>query len=135
MHYAPTLSEADFLMGASPQELLDYFLTRAMECEEIWGLSNASGWVMREHGETTSLPVWNYDVMANACASGDWSGYAADATSLEHFVFGILPKLQEMNAHVELLASPERNGVLITANALFEIFERRLDREDYFLEG
>jgi len=73
--------------------------------------------------------------MAEACASGEWSGYETDATSLEHFVFGILPKLQDMNAHVELLATPERKGVLIKASALFEIFERRLDREDYFLEG
>lgn len=135
MHHAPTPAEANFLVDTSSQELLDYFLTRSMECEDIWGLSNDSGWVMREYGETTCLPVWNYAVMAEACAINELSGYAADSTSLEHFVFDILPQLRDMDVDVELLATPERQGILLTANALFEIFERKLDAAEYFLEG
>ena len=135
MHHAPTSAEAKFLLDAGFQEQLDYFLSRAMECEEIWGLSNASGWVMRESGETTCLPVWNYAVMADACAIGELSDYAANSTSLEHFVFDILPQLREMEVDVELLAIPERQGILLTAKALFEIFERKLDAAAYFPEG
>jgi len=135
MHHAPTAAEANFLVDASPEELLDYFITRSMECEDIWGLSNASGWVMRDHGETTCLPVWNYAVMADACAIDELSGYAADSTSLEHFVYGTLPQLRDMDVEVELLATPERQGLLLTAKALYEIFERKLDSAEYFIEG
>lgn len=134
MHHAPTSAEAELLNDASSDELLQYFLTRAMESEELWGLSNASGWIMREYAGTTYLPVWNYAVMAEACAIGDLSDYAADSTSLEHFVYGILPKLGDMDVGVELLATPERQGILITAEVLFEILERKLDSEVYFPE-
>lgn len=134
MHHAPTSAEAKFLIDASSEELLSYFLTRAMESEEIWGLSNASGWIMRDYGETTYLPVWNYAVMADACAIDELSDYAADSTSLEHFVYDILPKLRDMDVGVEFLATPERQGILLTAERLFEIFERKLDSETYFPE-
>ncbi len=135
MHHAPTAAEAKFLIDASDEELLDYFVTRAMECEEVWGLSSVSGWSMREHGENTCLPIWNYAVMAETCANGDLAGYAPDSTSLEHFVYGILPQLREMDVEVELLATPERKGLLLTAEGLFEILDRKLDSQEYFPEG
>ena len=135
MHHAPTAGETRFLADASAEEKLDYFLARAMECEEVWGLNNVSGWIMRDHGENTYLPVWNYAVMADACAIDDLSDYAADSTSLEHFVYGILPQLQEMDVNVELLATPERQGILVKSRALFEIFERKLDAAAYAPEG
>lgn len=135
MHHAPTAAEAKFLMDASSEERLDYFLNRAMECEEIWGLSNVSGWVMRDYEETTCLPVWNYAVMAEACAIDELSDYAADSTSLEHFVYDILPQLRDMDVEVELLATPERQGILLTAEVLFEIFERKLEAAAYAPEG
>ena len=135
MHHAPTTAENQFLMDASSEELLDYFLSRAMECEDIWGLKNVSGWIMRDHGATTYLPVWNYAVMAEACAIDDLSDYSADSMSLEHFVYGILPQLQEMDAGVEFLATPERKGILLPAEVLFEIFERKLDSAAYAPEG
>jgi len=135
MHHAPTSAETKFLMDASSEELLDYFITRAMECEDIWGLSNASGWILRDHGENTYLPVWNYAVMADACAIGELSDYAADSMSLEHFAYGTLPQLRDMDAGVEFLATPERQGILLKADVLFEIIERKLDAEAYAPEG
>lgn len=135
MHHAPTAAEAKYLVDARSEEKLDYFLSRAMECEEIWGLNNASGWIMRDYGETTCLPVWNYAVMADACAIDELSDYAADSTSLEHFVYGILPQLRDMEVKVELLATPEQKGIQLTAEVLFEILERKLESAEYYPEG
>ncbi len=73
--------------------------------------------------------------MADACAIDELSDYTADSTSLEHFVYGILPQLRDMDVGVEFLATPEQQGILLTAKALFEIFERKLDSEAYFPEG
>jgi hypothetical protein len=135
MHQAPTSAETKLLQGATPAELLDYFLTRAMECEEIWGLSNASGWVMKEDNGTDILPVWNYAIMAQENAKEEWSGYNPDSTSLEHFVYDILPQLQEQDIQLEILPSPQSKGLVIDAKALFEIIERKLDTVEYFIEG
>lgn len=47
MHHAPTTAGTKFLMDASSEERLDYFLTRAMECEEIMDVcSGQNKWGM-----------------------------------------------------------------------------------------
>lgn len=135
MHQAPTATEADLLKNATTQERLDYFLTRAMECEDVWGLSNASGWVMKEDSDTCILPVWPYAVMAEACAEDEWEDYVPDSTSLEHFVYGILPQLREQAIDIAIMPTPQDPGLRVDAKALFEIFERKLDTVEYFLDG
>lgn len=132
---APTIAESTLLENANAEERLEYFLTRSMECEEVWGLHNESGWVLKEDGDNTILAIWNYDVLAEACAQGKWSGYRPDAISLEHFVYHTLPQLDQQEILVEILPSPQKTGLLIEAGALFEIFERKLDTVEYFIEG
>ena len=135
MHHAPTAAEFNLLENATNEETLEYFLTRAMECEEIWGLSNTAGWIIKEQDGMDILPVWSYAVLAQRCAQGEWSGYSADTISLEHFVYSTLAQLEQQNIQVEILPSPNYPGLLIEAGALFEIFERKLDTVEYFLEG
>ena len=135
MHTAPTIAESSFLENASAEERLEYFLTRSMECEEVWGLHNESGWVLKEDNDSTILAIWNYEIMADACAQGEWSGYRPDAISLEHFIYNTLPQLEQLDILVEILPFPHKTGLLIEAKDLFEIFERKLDTVEYFIEG
>lgn len=135
MHHAPTPTELIILAKASNEERLDYFLTRAMESEEVWGLSNESGWVMKEENGTCILPVWSYSALSQSCAQGSWSGHSPDSVSLEHFVYQILATLTEQQIQLEILPSQNQPGFLIKADSLFEIFERKLDAVEYFLES
>jgi hypothetical protein len=135
MHHAPTAAEFNLLENANHEERLDYFLTRAMECEEIWGLSKGAGWIIKEENKIDILPIWSYAVLAQRCAQGEWSGYSADTISLEHFVYSTLAQLEKQAIQVEILPSPHHAGLLIEAGTLFEIFERKLDTVEYFLEG
>ena len=135
MHHAPTATEFKILETASNEERLDYFLTRAMECEDVWGLSNASGWIIKEEDDCNLLPVWSYSVLAESCAQGECSNHTPDSVSLEHFVYDVLKQLDQQDIWVEILPSPQRPGFIIEASALFEIFERKLDTAEYFLEG
>jgi hypothetical protein len=135
MHHAPTPTELIILANASNEERLDYFLTRAMESEEVWGLSNESGWVMKEENGAYILPVWSYSVLSLSCAQGSWSEHSPDSVSLEHFVYQVLASLKEQQIQLEILPSQHQPGVLIKADSLFEIFERKLDAVEYFLES
>lgn len=135
MHHAPTPTELIILSNASNEERLDYFLTRAMESEEVWGLSNESGWVMKEENGSYILPVWSYSVLSLSCAQGDWSEHSPDSVSLEHFVYQVLASLKEQQIQLEILPSLDQPGLLIKADSLFEIFERKLDAVEYFLES
>jgi len=135
MHLAPTTTEFQFLEDANSEDRLNYFLTRSMECEDVWGLHNESGWVLKEDSGDFILAVWNYDILAAECAQGEWSDYKPDSISLEHFIYHTLPQMDQQEIMVEILPSPQKPGLLIEAGALFEIFERKLDTVEYFIEG
>jgi len=135
MHYAPTQNELSLLNDATPAERLDYFLTRAIEAEEVWSLRNGLGWAMKEQDGISVLPIWPYAELARACAQGSQKSNTPDAVSLEHFIYHLLPLMIDQEVQIEILPTNAQQGLVIEAKALFEIIERKLDTGEYFLEG
>lgn len=131
MHYQPTDTELAHLQVMSSSERIEYFLTRAIECEEIWGHADSEGWVLREDGVKSILPVWSYQNLANA--SLDRADLHVQATSLEHFI-DILSRREE-GIFLEILPAPGQAGALISASELLGMFESLMDAGTYFLEG
>jgi hypothetical protein len=43
--------------------------------------------------------------------------------------------MDQQGIQVEILPSPQGAGLVIEAGTLFEIFERKLDTVEYFIEG
>jgi len=128
VRYTPTEAEAAALQGMDETERLHYFITRAMECEEVWSLCDADGWVVRQDD---TMPLWPYRVLAEPHA-GD--GEAADAVSLEHFVYHLLPELKQEGIRLQVMPGGQP-GPALTASELFRIFDSKMDEEQYFIEG
>lgn len=131
MRYSPTPSEMLCLDRMKPDERLHYFISRTMESEELWRLCDADGWVIREESGTVLMPVWPYEGLAQACAG---KGEAADAVSLEYFIYHELNSLHADGIGVEIFPA-EQAGVRMSAAKLFRIFEAKIDQEQYFIEG
>jgi hypothetical protein len=131
MHYQPTTAELAELPAMTDKERTYYFLTRSVECEEIWGHADAEGWLMREDDEKTILPVWPYQSLAQACIKD--AELHAQATSLERFI-EILSETEE-TIYLEVLPTLEQRGALISATELLSMFESLIDCGTYFLEG
>jgi len=131
MRYEPTSSELLYLDSMGGEERLDYFITRTMESEEVWRLCDIDGWVTREKDGVAIMPLWPYRGLAEAAAS---PGEAADAVSLEHFVYHELAALQAEGIRVE--AFPASEGELsMEAAMLLRIFDGKMEQEQYFIEG
>lgn len=135
MRYQPSASETLEVESYSAQERLHYFLSRAIEAEEIWGLSNQAGWVMKEDNNITTLPVWPYEIFAANCATSEWQNYSPGAVSLEHFVYKLLPIMIGQSIKVELLPTANCPGTLLDAGKLAELFEGMLESGEYYMEG
>jgi hypothetical protein len=135
MKYHPSNNELAEIESYSAKERLHYFLTRAIESEEVWGLSNQSGWVMKEQNERTILPVWPYQVMAAKCAENEWQDYVPGAVSLEHFVYKLLPTMISQDIKVEILPTKNHPGTLLNAGELSSLFEGMLESGEYYMEG
>jgi hypothetical protein len=106
-----------------------------MESEEVWGLSNTSGWVMKQDKDKCILPIWPYEILANKCKSDVWRHHSADAVSLEYFVYKLLPIMIERGIEIEILPTDTRTGNLLQATELAGLFTGILETEDYYLEG
>ncbi len=135
MRFAPYASEAAALASMTAAEVLEYLLSRTGETEEIWGLASREGWIMRDSGQETSLPVWPYQQLARDCARDEWAGLSPEAISLEHFVYNTLPLLMRRGIRVELMPRPAAAGQLIDAQQLRELYDGLIDTGEYTLEG
>ena len=135
MKFKPSSTELSEVDSYEANERLHFFLTRAIESEEVWGLSNASGWVMKDSDDQTILPVWPYEQMAATCAVNEWQNYAPGAVSLEHFVYTLLPVMIEQGIKVEILPTINQPGNLLDAEELASIFDGMLESGEYYMEG
>lgn len=135
MRTKPSESELTNLPTWSQDERLHYFLTRAVEAEEIWSLGNASGWELREQDGRTLAAVWPYQDLARLNLSADGLSASPQATSLDHFFEKILPIMIEQGIDLEVLSLPAIPGKLIAAAELHALLESMLESGEYFLEG
>ena len=135
MRYLVSASELQQVESYGPEERLQYFLSRTIEAEEIWGLSNASGWVIKDDGEDSVLPIWPYQQMAASCAIYEWKNYSAGSVSLEHFVYKLLPIMIEQDIQVEILPTIDKPGKRMRASELASIFDSLLESGEYYMEG
>lgn len=134
MQFTPSANELTALHAMPADERLLYFLHRTLEAEEVWGLTNASGWVIREEDDTTYLPVWPYKSLAAACAEGDWQDLDPEAMSVEHFLHKVMPMLVEQDISLDIIPTESQQGVQITAAKLLEMYESLLEAGQYFIE-
>ena len=135
MKYHPSSKELLELGTCSANERMHYFLTRTTESEEIWGLGNSSGWIMKDENMQAILPVWPYEVLARDCAVNEWQYHVAEAVSLEQFVYKVLPKMIAQDIKVELLPTSTQAGIVLDAAELATLFEGMMESGEYYMEG
>jgi hypothetical protein len=133
MRYAPSQQELEEIGTMPAMQRLQYFLTRVIEAEEVWGLADRQGWVMREDGDKTILSIWPYRQCADACIVDP--DLQSHATSLDHFVERILHTLIAEDIHLEVLPSIGASGALLSAVELQSMFQSLMESGEYFLEG
>lgn len=135
MRFAPTAGEFKAMAGMTGQALMEYFVTRTAEAEEVWGLGDETGWLLRETNTQTTLPVWPYQQLAGDCAVDDWQGQSCKSVSLEHFISHVLQVLIEQDIQVEIMPVESRRGYIMTPQQLSTLFENIIESGEYFLEG
>lgn len=135
MRYKASDSEISNLPGMPAVERLTYFLTRAMEAEEIWSIGNANGWEMQDRDGRTVIPVWPYVELAQMNLSDNDSDASPQATSLDHFFERVLPMMIEQQIDLEVIGMPGTAGRLIPASDLYTMLESMLESGEYYIEG
>ena len=67
-----------------------YFVRKAADTQEVWGLYHA-GWATAQLEGKVAIPFWPEAAFAQACASGDWEHFQPRAITLGDFLHKWLP--------------------------------------------
>lgn len=132
----PSEKELVQINAMSRAERVQYFLHCVIETEDVWGLGDNSGWLLKSLDDDVScLPIWPFKDFALKMNVNDWDDQSPVSVSLEHFIYGILGKLKEADMLVEIFPTPESDGDIMTAQQLSEMLEGMLDAGEYYMEG
>ncbi len=135
MRYSPYAEEVIDIATMNEAQLLEYFLTRVFETEEVWGLDDGCEWIVTDNPAQSLMPIWPYRQLAEDAARQQWSGYTATAESLEDFVYQTLGELMEDDIILEIMPAPDKAGCKITPHRLFEIFTGMFNAGEYTLDS
>lgn len=135
MRYSPYEHEYQAVATMTEGELLEYFLTRVFETEEVWGLDDGAEWIMHEQDAQICMPVWPYQKFAAEAVSGKWEHYHPQAESLEDFLHTTIAMLIEENAMLDIMPRESIPACLISPQQLKSILDGMIDAGTYTLDG
>lgn len=134
MQYHPSEQELHESLAKPPQERFHYFLTRALEGEEIWSVGDSNGWLLNDSNGITTVCVWPYRELAVTYGSAGGSSRPL-AVSLEHFVYKLLPIMIEQGIKINLFPTTLERGLVLEPQELLSIIESMMDSGEYYMEG
>lgn len=134
MRYVPYDHEYEAAQSMSEGELLEYFLTRVFETEEVWGLEDEADWLICERQGQSCMPLWPYQKFAAEAVVGEWKHCQPQAESLEVFLQGTLEMLIDEDAMLEIMPAQDRPGCLVSPHRVKSILEGMMEAGEYTLD-
>lgn len=122
----PTMTDA---------QLMEYFLLRVFETEEVWGLKEGELWLTRKIDGQITQPVWPYKRYAADAAVDAWKNLSPAADSLEFFLYQRLGRLATQGVMMEIMPRNPGHGCLVDPQHLFSILEGMIDSGTYSMDG
>lgn len=134
MRYEPYEDEYIATQTMTDEELLEYFMYRIVEMDEVWGLKDGSQWATGLVEGQETQPFWPYKRYADDAKAGEWQGYKAVPESLECFIYQTLNKLAKQAVLVEIMPRKSAAGCLISPQRLFNFLESMKESRDFVLD-
>lgn len=135
MRYAPSDSEYQSVQQWSAAELLEYFLIRIAETEEVWGLHRDGDWFQQDENGQILVSFWPYKQYAREAALEQWHDCTPHGMSLEHLLFPVLPQLIETDVLLDIMPAAGRPGCRITPHRLLDILVGMQHAREYRLDA
>lgn len=136
MRYSPYESEYAAVPAMDDGELLEYFLLRVFETEEVWGLEDEYGdWLTREVNAQVTVPLWPYERFATEARESIFTTGTPGALSLEYFIEHKLPSVMAEGGMLEIMPRTKGPGCIVSPQRLVSILEGMMDAGEYTLDG
>ena len=135
MRYEPYEEEYAAVPNMTDEELLEYFMYRIFETDEVWGLKETANHLFtRRIDGVETLPIWPYRRYAAESAIGDWQHLVPAADSLDFFIYQTLNKMAAQDITIEILPRASAPGCLISPTRLFGFLDNMKESRDFVLD-
>jgi hypothetical protein len=123
-----TAREMESVVRLPGKERYSYFVKRAADQNQVWGLWN-DGWAMGVTDEgTPTIPIWPAKEYADLCNEGDWNGFQPKAIPLRQFMQEMLPDLAGDGVRVSIFDTPSGDSVSVSDEDLISGLEAELSK-------
>ncbi len=133
MRYSPYDSDLKALAQMTEAQMLEYFILRIVESEEVWSLSDGVEWIVEKDNDQQILSLWPYEQLISPNLLSD--SIKKDATSLEVFMVDILELAIEEDWNLNIMPGVSQKECLVTPHRLLDILEGIQDAAQYTLDG
>lgn len=128
MTYQLNQQEYEALFAQPDMVRFKHFIARIADWEEVWGLSNQSGWATVESEGRNCIPFWPHPKYAEAFIKGDWLGFSAEPIPLEAFIDNWLPGMQKDRVFIAIFPSLEMQGIIVEPVRVLEALDEELEQ-------
>lgn len=130
MRYQPHPDEVAATAAMSHDELLEYFLYRIFETDEVWTLKEDGQPILGDVGDQQTLPVWAYQCFAEQAAVGGWANLQPAADSVDFFTYQLLNRVARQDLAVDIMPRPGVSGCVIGPQQLFGLLENMMEARE-----
>lgn len=109
-------------------ERYNYFIRKAADFEQLWGLSN-DGWaLLGDSSENRILPLWPEKEFAELCAIDQWKVYKPEVIELDNFIEKWIPDMTNDKTLLNVFLTPNAKGTVISPNELYTDLQEELEQ-------
>jgi hypothetical protein len=120
-------SQRNALLSSPGPARFKHFINRTADCERLWGLRDAIGWVaLADDSGAPGFPVWPHPDYAQDCATETWTGSSPAEIDVHEFIEEWLPDMAERGVAVAVFPTPSMKGVWMKPDELRQYLAEEL---------
>ena len=115
-----TTTQLNAINHMSAEQRYDYFISKSVGLQEVWGLSSEQGWVILPEAGDEHFPVWPHQELAAAWATGEFADCEPKRISLDDWLNKWLPGMEKDSLLAAVCPDAEGDSIIVAAEELLE---------------
>lgn len=109
-------SEVEEIFCLTPDRKYNYFLNKAAETEQVFGLKKNKGWVtIKDEKGNAAMPIWPAYEFSKYCQENQWKETQIESIDLYEFLEYWLQGMKRDNCRVLIFGDTGGGGISVDA--------------------
>lgn len=112
----------------TPEQRLDYSLTKMIELDSLWGLYGTNGWLLLKADNEACFPIWPHESFAVAWEKEEFPDCKPKKIGFEEWQNQWLAGMKQNGTLILVFPlSDDEEGIMLSAEEFIECLQEELD--------